>query len=130
MRRGFLQARRLCTEAAEEVQKKPRYRPKNIVEVGSFLPEKGVGMKFTRNLWIRNGYEHSYWTITKVLEKNKGKLRYYGRLTWKGVESPAERKVRTQMKRGWRYILEGDQKALNGRTAADNPPPWPMQAQQ
>lgn len=84
--------------------------------MGSYLPDRGVGMKFTRLLWLRNGYESSYWTITRVEEKNKGKLRYYGRKTWKGVEDPRERPVQTGQKRGWRYILEGDQRTLNNKT--------------
>lgn len=87
-------------------------------------------MKFTRLMWLRNGYEESYWTITKVVEKNKGRLRYYGRLTWKGSEDARERPVRTGQKRGWRYILEGDQKTLNGKTARDNPPLQPRKRAQ
>lgn len=108
--------RRLCTEAAEVSPKPNRCKQKTIAEVGSYLPDRGVGMKFTRLLWLRNGYEQSYWTVTKVVEKNKGKLRYYGRITWKGVEDPQERPVRTGQKKGWRYILEGDQKTLTGKT--------------
>lgn len=109
------QLRRFCSEVAEE-QVKKRSKRKNIAEVGSYLPDRGVGMKFTRLLWLRNGYENSYWTITRVEEKNKGRLRYYGRLTWKGVEESIERPVRTGQKRGWRYILEGDQRSLNNKT--------------
>lgn len=71
-------------------------------------------MKFTRLLWLRNGYENSYWTVTRVEEKNKGRLRYYGKKTWNGVEDPIERPVRTGQKRGWRYILEGDQTNIYG----------------
>lgn len=113
--RRCTQLRRFCTEVAEE-QVKKRYRRKNIAEVASYLPDRGVGVKFTRLLWLRNGYENSYWTITRVEEKNKGRLRYYGKRTWKGVEDPRERPVRTGQKRGWRYILEGDQKTKYGKS--------------
>ena len=106
--RNFLSLRRFCTEAAEEAAKKPRNKQKNLVEVGTYLPDRGLGWKFTRNLWIRNGIEDSYWTITKILEKNKGRIRYYGRLTWKGKEIPRETKVKTWHKRGWRFIPEPD----------------------
>lgn len=105
--RRFPCVRSFCSEAAEPGAKK-RYRPKNLLEVASYLPERGLGAKFTRLMWIRNGYKYSYWTISKVLEKSKGRLRYYGRLTWKGVEDPRERPVRTWQKRGWRYVLEKD----------------------
>lgn len=112
--RALSRARAFCSEAAKEVAKRKRCKRKNIQEIGSYLPERGVGIKFTRLLWLRNGYENSYWTISKVMEKNKGRLRYYGRLTWKGVEDPRERPVKTGQKRGWRYILEGDQKNIYG----------------
>lgn len=124
--RRYLPIRRFCAQAAEIQVSPKRDRPKNIAEVGSYLPDGGVGMKFTRILWLRNGYDESYWTITKILKKNKGRLRYYGRLTWKGVEDPRERPVRTGQKRGWRYILEGDQRTLNGKTAKDCRPLPPL----
>lgn len=104
------QLRRFCTDAVQETVKKKRLRPKTIQEVGSYLPERGLGAKFTRLLWIRNGYENSYWTITKIEEKNKGRIRYYGKRTWKGVEDPRERPVLTGQKRGWRFILDDDLK--------------------
>lgn len=124
--RSCSQIRRFCAEAARVHFKPRRKGKKNIAEVGSYLPNGGVGMKFTRVMWIRNGYKDSYWTITKILEKNKGRLRYYGRLTWKGKEDPRERPVRTGQKRGWRYVLEGDQKTLNGKTAKDCRPLPPL----
>lgn len=119
--RGLATARRFCTEAAETIVKRKPCRRKTIQEIGSYLPGKGVGIKVTRLLWLRNGYENSYWTISKVMEKNKGRLRYYGRLTWKGVEDPREKPVRTGQKKGWRYLLEGDQKNIfdNARKPAE-----------
>lgn len=119
--RSLVLFRSLCTEVAEEAPKKIRSKQKNLVEVGSCLPERGLGWKFTRNLWIRNGYEESYWTISKIVEKSKGRIRYYGRLTWKGKEDQRETNVKTWQKRGWRFIAELDgskpRKTADGSTA-------------
>lgn len=90
-----------ATEAKEAATPVKQENLKNISEVARELPNGGVGQKFTRLLWIRNGYENSYWTVSKVVEKNKGRLRYYGRKTWKGVEEDRERPVITGQKRGW-----------------------------
>ena len=112
--------RQMCTAAAEESAKSKKCRRKNLVEVASYLPDKGLGHKFTRLLWLRNGYENSYWTISRVVEKGKGRLRYYGKLTWRGAEEPRERKVSTWQKRGWRYILDGDRNHLGSIPGISN----------
>ena len=91
---------------AEAATKPKRYKRKNLAEVAAYLPENGLGAKFTRLMWIRNGYENSYWTITRIKENPAGLLRYYGRLTWRGVETGRVRRVNTQCKRGWRFIRE------------------------
>ena len=92
--------------ATDAATKPRRYKRKNLAEVAAYLPENGLGAKFTRLLWIRNGYEGSYWTITKIRETEAGKTRFYGRLTWRGVDTGRERRVNTQNKRGWRFIRE------------------------
>lgn len=106
VRRQLPKLRTICTEATETVTKRPRNRRKNLAEVASYLPERGLGAKFTRLMWIRNGYENSFWTVTCIKEKNKGRLGYYGKLTWKGVQEGRERPVQTAQKRGWRFILD------------------------
>lgn len=99
---------RTCATAAEEGAKRPRYKRKTLPEVASYLPERGVGARFVRLMWIRNGYENSWWTVTRVVDrKSGGRVRYYGRLTWKGVEN-AERPVNAMQKRGWRFLVDGD----------------------
>ena len=92
----------------------PRQRPlsrsqlrrgKNLFELADLLPERGLGVRFVRDLWIRNKYENSYWTITKIRESvvEDGWPRYYGKKTWKGVEGN-EMRVKSGFKRGWEFL--------------------------
>lgn len=92
--------------AEAEPAKKPRYKRKNLAEVAAYLPENGLGGKFTRLLWIRNGYEQSHWTITRIKLNPRGEPRFYGRLTWKGVDATYNRRVNSQCNRGWRFIRD------------------------
>lgn len=41
-------------------------RGKNLFELAALLPNGGVGTRFVRKSWLRNGYEDSHWTIARI----------------------------------------------------------------
>lgn len=93
------------SQAAEDAPKK-RYKRKTLAEVAAYLPENGMGARFTRLMWLRNGYDESYWTITRVDKREDGKMRFYGRLTFRGEEKPYDTRVKPANKRDWRFIRD------------------------
>mmetsp|Transcript_4136 Transcript_4136/g.7956 ORF Transcript_4136/g.7956 Transcript_4136/m.7956 type:complete len:155 (+) Transcript_4136:132-596(+) len=68
----------------------------------------GVGsLRVARGMWIRNGYQDSFWVTTRVIPGlrpggRRVKDKVYGVLTWKGKQDPVERRIKTVCKRDWR----------------------------
>lgn len=91
-------------EAPAAEQAKKRTKPKTLAEVAEQTSENGLGSRFTRLLWDRNGYDGSYWTINRVRKRDDGKICFYGRLTFRGREEPFDRRVKPANKRGWRFF--------------------------
>ena len=75
---------------------------KNLFELCRLLPNYGVGFKLKRNSWKA---EDCYWTLSKTAPTMDGRHgKAYGKLTWKGVEQPTEKKIRGVLKRPWSYV--------------------------
>lgn len=109
-RRGLATAQQSAPVPAAAEKAVKKYRRKTLAEVAAYLPEDGVGARFTRLMWLRNGYENSWWTITKVTRDGRGAPCFHGRLTWRGAEPGSEKVVNTQQKPGWRFILDDTDK--------------------
>lgn len=41
-------------------------RGKNLFELAALLPNGGIGTRFVRKSWLRNGYGDSHWTIKRI----------------------------------------------------------------
>jgi len=113
-------ARRCATAASQSpstpVNSNKKYRRKTLAEVAAYLPDDGVGARFTRLMWLRNRYDASFWTVTKVTRDRRGKQHFHGKLTWLGEEKGAEKLVNTQDKAGWRFIRDDTNININSST--------------
>ncbi|KAJ1632724.1 hypothetical protein T492DRAFT_986260 [Pavlovales sp. CCMP2436] len=69
------------------------------------MPNRGIGTRFVRKSWDRNGYEDSHWTVTRIRFKPDGcHGKAWGKLTWRGAEPTWEKEVRSPLKREWRCL--------------------------
>lgn len=85
----------------EEVLKPMQGRSyKNLYEMAAQYRSQGVGFHFWRSTWPAN----SYYTITKMDFSDPRHGKAWGKLTWKGEESPKEEQIRSPLKKNtWRY---------------------------
>ena len=93
----------------EAVKKKRRSKKKNFIEVAQFLPNWGVGAKFTKSHWP----EGNFYRVTNVKLYKSGR---HG-AAW-GIFHQSEapktdeaQKIGGVNKRCWRYVPEGAQTA-------------------
>eukprot|EP00302_Diacronema_sp_CCMP2436_P016399 CAMPEP_0179877364 /NCGR_PEP_ID=MMETSP0982-20121206/24755_1 /TAXON_ID=483367 /ORGANISM="non described non described, Strain CCMP 2436" /LENGTH=217 /DNA_ID=CAMNT_0021769967 /DNA_START=137 /DNA_END=789 /DNA_ORIENTATION=+ len=83
----------------------PEWKLKNLFDLASLMPNRGIGTRFVRKSWDRNGYEDSHWTVTRIRFKPDGcHGKAWGKLTWRGAEPTWEKEVRSPLKREWRCL--------------------------
>jgi hypothetical protein len=83
---------------------------RNLYEVLSVLPNKGVGARITRTAWAP--FENSYFEITQVKLKDNKHGDAWGVKVWKGVpvtDSPT--RVRGGSKHIWQLMPTADEAA-------------------
>ncbi|KAL5636964.1 hypothetical protein ACGC1H_000814 [Rhizoctonia solani] len=80
---------------------------KSLFALLSRLPNDGVGQRVTQSRWGAKGIENSYYTVTRVRLRAKGKTGdAYGAFTWKGklLSNGKEQKIRGGHKYAWKHI--------------------------
>jgi hypothetical protein len=87
-----------------EVQAAVRREGKKLYQIVYALRDFGIGRKVTRTIWRKSpdGSITSYWTVTKVKPyRDLRRIRAWGVLTWQGVPSNRETKIRRVLKKQW-----------------------------
>lgn len=55
--------------SSQEIPPRPQglsKRGRNLFELAALLPKGGLGVRFVRKSWLRNGYDDSHWTVERI----------------------------------------------------------------
>jgi hypothetical protein len=58
-----------CVRALSTLEHPPKpdtRSGKNLFELAALMPTRGVGTRFVRKSWTRNGYEDTHWTVKRI----------------------------------------------------------------
>ncbi|KAI9102396.1 hypothetical protein DFS34DRAFT_646964 [Phlyctochytrium arcticum] len=75
---------------------------RGLYQVVAHRPRSGVGLRVIPTKWYKKGWEGCYWTVEEVVrdqDPSTGIL--YGKLTWRGKETPQLQEIRQQKKLKW-----------------------------
>lgn len=104
------------TESNQTTVKKKNLKP-HIFDLLKEKPNRGIGLKFTRDRWMRYP-EPCYWVIDFCKLRNKpgpdepprpyfkGKQRAWGILTWRGKSNNKIQRVKRPNKREWIEVTD------------------------
>ncbi|KAG8464316.1 hypothetical protein KFE25_003379 [Diacronema lutheri] len=94
--------------SSQEIPPRPQglsKRGRNLFELAALLPKGGLGVRFVRKSWLRNGYDDSHWTVERIRFEPDGRHGdAWGTFTFKGEVKKAMGRVRGAQKRDWRYV--------------------------